>query len=195
MSLGKVKKSKLTNLNDLKAKKNTKFYLCSSNIIFIYGFVDISKLYCQSINKIHPKRAFLLPIKVFHSINSFCGGSLIHVKNFHLSNVPGALGMVRNSFLYPIFDQIMRNLIPSGIPQYLPKLHSRLLFGYFKEIESKIPKVLVLDDLEFGFIMWLIACGISIAAFLSEILKDQIIKAAKRYAGLIVLLTLIRQRF
>ena len=158
------------------------------------GYVNISKHYCKSIDNVHPKLAFLMPIMNMLSSNSFCGGSLIPVKNFHISSLLGGLGMVKNSILYPIFDEVIRNLIPSGVPQYLRKYHERLLYGIYEELEEKAPKVLTLDDLEFGFIIWLIASGISIAAFLSEIFRFYIENLLKMHIGLAMLVSIIVRR-
>ena len=106
----------------------------------------------------------------------------------------GGLGMVKNSFLYPIFDEVMRKLIPSGIPQYLPAFHSQLLYGTFIESGEHLPKILTLDDLAFGFIMWMIACGISVASFVGEMLRHKTVKMMKNYLGLALLLAVVQKR-
>lgn len=105
-----------------------------------------------------------------NSLSSICDGSLTCVKNFHMNAIPGAFGMHRNSILYPIFEDVMRKLIPSGIPQYLPDFHSFLLHGKFVNLDENEPKVLSYDDLSFGFVLWLFACGVSIIGFFIEFL-------------------------
>ena len=135
-----------------------------------------------------------MPIENIISLSSICKGSLIPVKNFHMNAISGGLGMVKNSILYPIFDDVMRNLIPSGIPQYLPIYHSKLLFGGYEESDEKLPKVLSLDDLAFGFILWLIACGISITAFTVELMIHGVIRTSKKILGLYVLLVILRRK-
>jgi len=114
--------------------------------------------------------------------------------------IPGGLGMFRNSILYPIFDKAMKILIPSGIPQYLPEFHENLFLTRYHDLSVKMPRILKLDDLAFGFILWLIACGISIAGFVVELLSQQIVKGTKilisplrDLIGLMILMYLIEK--
>lgn len=78
--------------------------------------------------------------------------------------------MVKNSILYPLFDEVMRKLIPSGIPQYLPEFHF-FLQGNNDWTMPKRPRILNLDDLSFLFILWISACGCSLIIFAAEIYR------------------------
>jgi hypothetical protein len=80
---------------------------------------------------------------------------------------------------------VVRDTIPAGIPQYFQKQYleglSKINKGNLTKIESgKRPKVFAVDDLSFGFVIWLIACSISISVFISELIlwwiKDKISK-------------------
>ena len=93
--------------------------------------------------------------------------------------VPGGLGMLRNSILYPIFDKVMKMLIPSGIPQYLPEFHENLYFKKYHDSSLNMPRILTVYDLAFGFILWLTACGVSTIGFVAELLSQQIVKGTK----------------
>jgi len=70
-------------------------------------------------------------------------------------------------------------LIPSGIPQYLPEFHENLYFKKYHDSSLNMPRILRVNDLAFGFILWLIACGISTAGFVAELLFQQIVKGTK----------------
>ena len=169
------------------------FYIYRSEVLTLES-MDIIKLYCESVNSIYPKRAFFMPIVDMVSASSLCKGSLTLVKNFYMFTIPGGIGMLRNSILYPIFDEVMRNLIPSGIPQYLQIFYSKLLFGTYEELNEKTPQVLTLNDLAFGFLLWLAACSVSIAAFVGEILRHRLVKMTNQCIGLYILLIMIRKR-
>ncbi|KAL7013040.1 hypothetical protein ACKWTF_015167 [Chironomus riparius] len=77
-----------------------------------------------------------------------------------------------NSILHPIFIDVMDRMIASGVLQYLETFSSEALFGKYQEVEDNLPKVFALDDLSFGFILWIYACGLSISVFLFECLKE-----------------------
>jgi len=124
-------------------------------------------------------------------MNSICNGSLTPVKNFQMNAVPCTFGMVKHSILYPYFEEIMDKLIPSGIPQYLPDFHALLMYGNYETINEKMPKVLTLNDLSFGFILWMIACGMSMIGFVGEILIFYLSRILKNIVGLWMVLKLI----
>lgn len=128
------------------------------------------------------------------STSSLCKGSLIPVKNFHMNAISGGIGMLKNSILYPIFDEIIKYLIPSGIPQYLPIFHLEMLLGTYKEVSENTPKVLNLNDLAFGFLLWLVACSISIAAFACEMLINRLSELTGKYLKLYFILTMVSNR-
>ncbi|CAG9807144.1 unnamed protein product [Chironomus riparius] len=174
--------------NDIRSRN------AKSKFLFFGESVNISKNYCVSINRVHPKLAYLMPIMNMLSASSFCGGFLTSVKHFEMTSCLGGLGMVRNSILYPIFDKVMNKLVPSGIPLYLFKYYKEFLYGVYQESKENMPKILTFDDLEFGFIMWLTACGISLAAFATEILRYKTLKFIEIYVGLIVLVSIVTNR-
>jgi hypothetical protein len=78
--------------------------------------------------------------------------------------------MLRNHFLFAATEEVMQKFIPMGIIQHSYELHNWICLRPIIEPEVNDPKVLTLDDLEFGFILWLTACGLSIFGFLCEIL-------------------------
>lgn len=79
--------------------------------------------------------------------------------------------MPKNHFLFDVTKNVVNELIPSGIPQYLYIFHKWIRFSrtsvykYFKS-----PKIFNIEDLSFGFVLWLIACGISFIVFVLEMI-------------------------
>lgn len=71
----------------------------------------------------------------------------------------------RNNFMIDLFDEIIERLLPSGIIQHLKNK-----YGYSTSFILKHgPKVLSVDDLSYGFIIWLVTCAMSLSVFVLEI--------------------------
>lgn len=73
------------------------------------------------------------------------------------------------NFIFRLMDDTMTRLITAGIPQY----HFNYLMDFdLKPLPEQLsePSIFSLYDLEFGFVTWLIACGVSIGAFMAELL-------------------------
>jgi len=117
-------------------------------------------------------------------LNSICKGAAVKLKNFKEDgNIP-VLYTVRNSFLYKTLNEVLKKIIPAGIPQYLIKYHEANLFGTFIPFIENSPRVLTIEDLAHGFVLWLGACGVSFIAFLFEILWFRVIVWMKNLVGL-----------
>lgn len=133
--------------------------------------------------------------------NSICNGALIPVKDFQISSTPTGLGMFRNSVLWPLFDDVMNKLIPSGIIHHIPNLYDYLMYDKYCYLPKKVPRILTFQDLAFGFALWLTACGISIIVFVAEHLGINIIRKSTfglgwigDFIGLKYLLCLLENR-
>lgn len=80
-----------------------------------------------------------------------------------------------NSFYFRMLKNIIDNLIPSGVMDYLIENHYAKKFEIQKLEED--PKVLSIDDLLFGFKIWFGSCLISFLAFFFE----QLVRLKKRF--------------
>ncbi|KAL7013033.1 hypothetical protein ACKWTF_015163 [Chironomus riparius] len=134
-------------------------------------------------------------------VSSNCNGTLMPVKGFQMNSLAAGLGMARNSFLWPIFDDVINKLIPSGILQYLLELYAYFMYEKYDWSPKKYPKVLTFDDLSFGFVLWLTACGMSVLGFLiehsSQLVHEgckALVLELKNFVGLLFLLYLIKNR-
>ncbi|CAG9801202.1 unnamed protein product [Chironomus riparius] len=72
------------------------------------------------------------------------------------------------TFYFRMFDKIINDLIPTGIMNHLIENFYTRKLKFFPTEEN--PKILSLDDLAFGFNIWLCACLISVFEFLFEII-------------------------
>ena len=134
------------------------------------------------------KLAFFIEGIQFTAFNSFCQGSAHKLDNFHKSLDILVLFTNRNSFIYEILNEVLDKTIPTGIPQYLIKYHESVIFKNYEPVLNNSPKVLTLDDLWFGFILWLGACGISTFGFLMEHFRVWVTKHLNNLIGLWMLL-------
>lgn len=74
-----------------------------------------------------------------------------------------------SSFSYRMLNKVINDLIPTGIMNLLIEKYYTKKWTYLKV--EKLPKVLDVDDLAFGFNIWLGFCGISGVSFLLEMIS------------------------
>jgi hypothetical protein len=87
----------------------------------------------------------------------------------------------------------MERIIPAGIPQHLweyeDNYKKRLLNS--EEVEDS-RRILSLGDLEYGFVLWLIAISVSTTAFFVEFLGPKLKRLARASVGLFYFMKLLR---
>lgn len=71
------------------------------------------------------------------------------------------------SYYTRMFIKILDNLIPTGVLKYLIEEHYTKKWKFAKV--EKGPKILAVDDLAFGFNIWLGSCLVSTLGFIVEI--------------------------
>jgi hypothetical protein len=81
----------------------------------------------------------------------------------------------------------MQRLIPMGIAQYMLEFHTWMHFRTDINKPSNEPNVLTIDDLDFGFQIWLGTCGISVIAFIVEIFIFGVKKIIEKFIEFIVI--------
>ncbi|KAG5683282.1 hypothetical protein PVAND_012571 [Polypedilum vanderplanki] len=89
--------------------------------------------------------------------------------------------MGKNHFYSHIFYKTLRELMPSGIPYHFTKIHKEIYYKLVNEKEEKEPKVLTLDDLDFGFFIWFPFIAISIIVFILELIIFKLTNKKKRF--------------
>lgn len=109
------------------------------------------------------------------------------------------IGVRKHSFHYHVTNQVTRRLTAAGI---LQNLWANSLPPKFQP-PGKVPEVLKVEDLEFGFVVWLVAALGSTAVFLIELIaykiliqiKHLIIRIVKNFVGKILILKLLSEIF
>jgi hypothetical protein len=83
-----------------------------------------------------------------------------------------------NHFMFHVIDEVVTQIIPFGIP--LHSYHFHTWNKFIKKTNARILEELEsfkLSDWSFGFIIWGIACGISTAVFVIEMIMWSKVKA------------------
>lgn len=107
-------------------------------------------------------------------------------------------GMDRNYYFYSLIEETLQQLIPTGIVKHLNDYHQWVLYERYDSEKNVGPKVLTMTDLEFGFVLWLIACLMCIAGFLLEVVYFytylKFMFLAKQLIGMILFVKLLALR-
>jgi hypothetical protein len=124
----------------------------------------------------------------YTAVNSVCHGTAGKLKNFRSKLAAASFLTARNSFIHVILNEILDKTIPAGIPQYLIEYHSSLIYKKYEPIDDNEPRVLTVNDLSFGFVLWLGSCAVAVVGFIFELFKFCIFKAFENTVGLYVFL-------
>lgn len=104
-----------------------------------------------------------------------------------LINNPLGFSTIRNNFLYHLYEDVTQYLSAAGIPQWMIKVHLEW-WSHPNAVNPKGPQVLSINDLSFGFFIWLMTMGLSTAAFGFEFLIYSFGKIFVKFLGLILFL-------
>lgn len=91
------------------------------------------------------------------------------MENVKLGTYHFGVGHMKNNFIFSITDQVMSRLIDTGIPQYFLNYIETVELRPVAPEESE-PKVFEVEDLGFGFYVWLVFCALSILVFVGELM-------------------------
>lgn len=93
------------------------------------------------------------------------------------------VGVLKNNFIFNLTDDAMSRLIQNGVPQHLLSFLKNDVMRPMAPDEAE-PKVFELEDLNFGFYVFLVCCASSIFVFVVEV----IVFSVMEIVGLILLL-------
>jgi hypothetical protein len=81
--------------------------------------------------------------------------------------IPIGFSFRKNHYLYQIIDENVQHLVSGGIVDHLYKFHERDCLTPYEYVEWE-PYVFSLDDLLFGFFIWLAAYGVCLGVVALE---------------------------
>ncbi|KAG5672232.1 hypothetical protein PVAND_002374 [Polypedilum vanderplanki] len=83
---------------------------------------------------------------------------------------------LHSKFFFKLFFHVFEQLIPAGIPQHSYAYHKFLMADRKKLRFEKEPEVLTVQDLSFGFVIWLIVLSTSFLVLFCEIIVHKLNK-------------------
>lgn len=110
-----------------------------------------------------------------------------------LFSYPIGFGTFKNHFMNALIEDTLQLMIPAGIPQYLFEHHRWLKFGKVHVNRKVGPNVLSVDDLSFGFVVWVCCCGISAIIFCVELCGPLLKVVVDKFIGLIVFASFLKK--
>lgn len=168
----------------------------SPKIIYLPSQFDFDAIFEDQIQNSSAKLAFFCEERLYHEFTYKFGKTGFMMKD-RLYSTTGGVSLIANNFFLRLLEKGMRNLIPSGIPQHSMEYHSAYWIrrlGNFK----KNPQVLKIEDLSFGFLIWIGSCGISVAVFMLETINVQLrkfLQLARGLLGVLISLKLFIRKF
>jgi hypothetical protein len=97
----------------------------------------------------------------------------------NLLSSPMGFAFVPNNFLFPLFDEVIQRFNSAGILQWTIQLYNKRFYKPYQE-PLREPQVFSIEDLSFGFFIWLAALGVSSMVFASELLPKFVRWIAKK---------------
>ncbi|KAL7024281.1 hypothetical protein ACKWTF_012972 [Chironomus riparius] len=156
---------------------------------------EIENFYKNNIKNSSARLAFFMQDTFFDRIHFSTNGIQgIDLKQ-KLFSYPIGFITYKNYFMNELIEDTLQLMIPAGIPQYLYEYHRWLKFGRV-HVDRKVgPKVLSIDDLSFGFVLWAVACGLSAIVFCVELFGLWLRFAIDRIIGLFIFSNIFKRRF
>lgn len=129
------------------------------------------------------KTAILIQERILDVFASHHGS---HHKKFNEKLLALSVGIstIQNNFMFNIFEDSVQHLTSAGILQWMMIFYREYFFPPSSE-DPKGPQVLKVDDLSFGFEIWLIASAFALTAFVIEASAKHILKIMQNFVVLI----------
>jgi hypothetical protein len=130
-------------------------------------WVDMYTNVCDIMRTENAKTSFLGDLDYYRWVKGSCFYISGVLDEPILSSMAG-IGMQMNHFMFEHVAKVTDRLLEAGILKNWYDWHNKMLYGMWKIDFENGPKVLTVESLSFGFVMWLGACGVSFAAFVGE---------------------------
>lgn len=81
--------------------------------------------------------------------------------------------------MFHLAEEVVQQLNSGGIPGHSSSLFLDMMYPPFESFTIAGPQVLKIEDLQYGFEMWLIACGLACCVFGLELFVELLKKFMK----------------
>jgi hypothetical protein len=132
------------------------------------------KLYNKSLRGTNEQLfAFMIQNLVHSQLNATFGSSLTIMKGEKLRKEK-AFRMIKNHFMLGHLNHVISRFNSAGISKYLADFGAWYLSRNLADEVKDTRRILSLTDLEFGFVLFLAAAGVSLLVFFGELLWQQV---------------------
>lgn len=171
----------------------TIFFFIYRKDLFFKTLDEYKQFFLENHNNPTPRYAFYADEAIADELNAACMCSNEIFKEI-LFTYQTAFGSYIFEFVRYTLEDTLQHIIPAGIPQHSIEYHRWALYGRWEQEIDGGPKVLAMNDLSFGLVLWLGACGVSFLGFCMELLHFKLRKPLRTFIGLVCFLLLINQR-
>jgi hypothetical protein len=155
--------------------------------------IDYQFIYVYTLQDRHDRKfAFMIQNLLHSQLNTTYRKSLETMKGERLTK-DWSFVMSKNHFLLGHFNQVINRFNPAGIPKHLADYGAWYMTGKLEEEIVDSRRVLSLKDLDFGFVLFLGAAGVSVLVFFGELLWQQVwLKLSRKLKVLIEVFEFLR---
>jgi hypothetical protein len=123
---------------------------------------DFANYYCNQISNSSAKIVFSFSKYWYDKLAKHCRKRGVILKET-FQNYPKGYATAQNSLIFPAMEKVVDRFFSFGMIKD---------FYVYSQAQAAVkkPKVFSVKDLNFGFMVWLVACACSIFAFIAEIL-------------------------
>jgi hypothetical protein len=172
------------------------FYLVfyRPTLVIIESRLRLKEIYKNALDrKSRRKYAFIMDGLTHAWLNRTLKRSLPIMQNERFTKLM-SFQLPRNNMLMLELNDIFNRFSSMGIRKHLDDYGIWFIFrNYYAEIEDT-RRILSMTDLEFGFVLWLIACAVCLVCFLCELLPFKIKRKLEVLIALVDFLRVLRAR-
>jgi hypothetical protein len=159
---------------------------------------DLISSYCNNVDSnSSAKLAYFLTRELELRFSLNCSVSSSRKITLPVFNeIPMSFVLHKNCIMNDLLQDVMEKVVEAGIPQHFWKVEQEVKYNIgldSGEIEDN-RRILSLNDLEFGFVIFIIALSVSTVVFFCEFLGPKIKKFVRLLIGLFYFLRLLRVR-
>ncbi|KAG5679853.1 hypothetical protein PVAND_009390 [Polypedilum vanderplanki] len=166
-----------------------------AKIIKLYQIPFVAS-YCKNMQSTTSKSAYTIVGYIDRQIfNQYCPvkpEKMFFINTFSVHLV--AFGMAQNCLLRDIVHDAFEKMFTFGLIQYLRKNENEIKYPNIPDNPVDNKKILTLDILEYGFVLYLIACAVAFCVFLIEVFRPKFKKFVKNSIALFFIIKWLRNR-
>jgi hypothetical protein len=147
-----------------------KMKFCSPNVEATDSMQVFMQVYQQALNGESKKKLAFFVHSLLHAVlNKTVGRSLPRMQNERMGLIL-IIYSSSNNMLMVQLNQLLSRLVSTGIVKHHVDYGYWYLYRPVEEIIEDPRRILSLTDLQYGFVLWLVACLVSFVCFICELL-------------------------